>query len=68
MLPILMTIPVSYLIFIISGGVNGLILATCNDTVGYHSAMLEHAFCTRVAVAGATVGAAMMEVTAAVFC
>ena len=47
---------------------NGLILASCNDTVRYHSAILEHALWTRVAVAGATVGAAMMEVTAAAFC
>ena len=39
-----------------------------NDTVRYHSAMLEHALCIRVAVAGAKVGVAMMEVMTAVFC
>ena len=68
MLAILTTISASYFILIISGGVNGLILASCVPIVGYHSAMLEHALYTRMAVAGATVGAAMVEVTAAAFC
>ena len=63
-----MLLSVSYLILKIYGGVNGLILASCNGSVRYHLAMLEHAPCTRVAVVGATVGAAMVEVTVAAFC
>ena len=50
-----------------SGGKFDMVIA-CNAIVRYHSAMLEHALYTRMAVAGATVGAAMVEVTAAAFC
>ena len=49
------------------GGKFDMVIA-CNAIVRYHSAMLEHALYTRMAVAGATVGAAMVEVTAAAFC